>query len=554
MAQQTISVTGSVLTPAGLPLAGATVVGTSMFAHYEHTLTDAAGVFALTLTCDDALLSERYVGQVNVYHPGYAVKGQILRAQEVVIQLEAAGSVEGSVVDLVGRPLAGVAVALCGYCPPQQTHAMGILEPLRSLFTTLTTAEGYWRLEGVTPVGAVTVTVADPRYVADPLQISRDHGTALPALVVESAAMIAGRVLDQAGLPAGGIIVTAKRPSRPDFARAVTDADGRYLLGGLHTGPVTIFFTDPHDQGVARPLEEVPACVGETVTVPEARLTPGGVITGQVLERETGQPVAGITVRCQGPFRWPYLCPDRDATTDDTGTYRLRVVAGKNTLFLTETPDPYITSDRRFVHRVRDGQEKRQDIRVARGQTLAGRLVDDAGGPMVERICLRLEELRGGDVRIAKQILSASDGQFTFQGVHPGRYAIATADPHRRAWAIVSPAEVTVPLRGSLTLAVHHVRSRPPLIGRVCTVDGTPIPGALVEVDIRGKGYGRLDWGCTRKLVSDMQGCISLDGVTTLETVAFARAEKPGYQVVAGGEVTQIGGHLALTDIVLAPK
>jgi protocatechuate 3,4-dioxygenase beta subunit len=146
---------------------------------------------------------------------------------------------------------------------------------------------------------------------------------------------IAGRVTDASGTPLEGVYVHAFRPASGDQFEDVTDADGRYDVGGLVRGSFVVHF---RADGYASEY------YGDAVSNSEAtRVEMDGVarvdgidtvldrpsyISGRVTDT-VGRPVPGIRVSI-----WPF-----SAESDAQGRYRVEVDRGTHTARAEGTDD-----------------------------------------------------------------------------------------------------------------------------------------------------------------------------------------------------------------------
>ncbi len=129
---------------------------------------------------------------------------------------------------------------------------------------------------------------------------------------------IKGKVVDQGGSPAPGLVVEVygdwlptlmsfaeqlfqgkKGPDLPSsgpLARTRTDEKGRFLLQGLFPGETALLRIAGEETNLLTlPLPEVPA-PGEVVDLGEIRLPDFASLSGRVIDAETGEPVAGALV------------------------------------------------------------------------------------------------------------------------------------------------------------------------------------------------------------------------------------------------------------------
>jgi Carboxypeptidase regulatory-like domain len=173
-----------------------------------------------------------------------------------------------------------------------------------------------------------------PRAQAAPVGPVRDPGGVRPppsAPRTETATIAGTVVVAGSGLPAAGARVIVNAPDLPGGRSAITDNQGRFVIGSLPAGRysinvskqgyVTVLYGQRRPRGPATPvmLED-----GETQAI-AVQLPRGGVITGTVLD-ERGEPsintyVRGMRFMTMNGLR--RLQQSGGAQTDDRGIYRI---------------------------------------------------------------------------------------------------------------------------------------------------------------------------------------------------------------------------------------
>ena len=141
-------------------------------------------------------------------------------------------------------------------------------------------------------------------WVVPRIQVPRDTDQLRPAKVTQ-AAKVAGRVTDsRTGKPLAGVFVSAQglNPKMASglYGETKTDVDGRYLIGGLANDQFSIQISKiPFKTLVASTYPKVELTAGETF-IADFELAVGKRLTGQVIDRTTGQAVPACKVTCSG--------------------------------------------------------------------------------------------------------------------------------------------------------------------------------------------------------------------------------------------------------------
>lgn len=152
--------------------------------------------------------------------------------------------------------------------------------------------------------------------------------TTAPSVTDEPAdGSITGSVVNERGLPLGGVRVSVRDVSSAPGRTVTTDAEGNFRINGLL--PALYFISASYPAHVTKPTDAAWPFnhyrVGDSVRL---ELVRGGVITGTV-SNAAGEPVIGVRVRAvmirnakgETPRLIGSVAMERD--TDDRGVYRL---------------------------------------------------------------------------------------------------------------------------------------------------------------------------------------------------------------------------------------
>ena len=169
--------------------------------------------------------------------------------------------VEGSVVDLAGRPIAGVEVNVSSLPYPIVGTLHRMIERTdRLLAPAITDNTGRFALLLPEGVGA-GLRVSHPRYFGPGTGVKADSAV-LDPLILEPGGGIAGTITDATGRPVEGVRLGAQLLEHRvrilgGYGEAVSDKQGRFLVGGLEPGVYNLLFqgVPGHDQLTARAVE-----------------------------------------------------------------------------------------------------------------------------------------------------------------------------------------------------------------------------------------------------------------------------------------------------------
>ena len=335
--------------------------------------------------------------------------------------------VSGRVVDDRGVPVPGASVYLIG-------------GPLPGARPAITTEDGRFAWRDISPA-TYAISIAKAGYPAVEYGQSRPDGPGTPITIqpgqsmaleirLPRGAVIAGRVIDDAGDPAAGRQIVLSRPSAPasPIVRGryqVSNSRGEYRLFGLSAGTYGVGVAPPSERGL--PASAPSGSVTLTVAAGEER--EGVDLRASLPGRTTyvtirpvaidGQPLRLPQVRLRRPgesraaFSYGTRNPDGSSTIGDVpaGQYKAVVEAG-----------PYWGAADLAV----DGEHPvSSTVTLTRGVRIRGQLAFDGPARPSERFFIHLAsaDLDGiveDDGSLMGQV--GPDGSFAIAGVPPGHY------------------------------------------------------------------------------------------------------------------------------------
>lgn len=451
------------------------------------------------------------------------------------VALRPAAWISGRVLDAASRrPLAGVLV--------WPGHDPGT--------AMVTGADGRYRLT-VPPEDRFWVQAEAAGYLSESGWVQRTavaSGRA-PTLALVAAASVAGQVVDPAGKPVPGVRIEAfEVPARsrgfhpdPADARAVTDAEGRFTIAGLH--PDGAFEVAAFRKGFL-PAWETLAGLRRAGAHPRLRLVlepsrPGG---GRVVDLED-RPLPDVEVRLSpadrpGRSRPPEGEPDRTvAVTDAEGRFRVDELPGRE-LDLEARKKGFSP---RVVRRLevprgtgREGVADLGTLVLRPGAAVRGRVID-AAGRAVAGAAIWVAPEEGGPPPPAFQI---SRGKPVTGTDLSGRFEVADLETGRRihlaagltGYVTAAMRGIEVPAREPVTLILEPAAR---VAGEVATERGEPVSGATVTLGGRSLPAGTAGIPFrpaehSRRAVTDAAGRFLLEDVASGEAELQATAD--GFQ------------------------
>ena len=162
--------------------------------------------------------------------------------------------------------------------------------------------------------------------------------------------------------------VTARAGGGEFKREAVTDKEGRFHLGDLPAGTLTLLFVHPEYVPLEGVEEEIVVGARQEMSV---ELDPGKLIKGDVRSRREDLPVAGALIKAGL----------KEVRTDESGHFEMRGVPAK-LVRLQVTARGYLRHQR-SINLSGSRQEAEVAIQLESGAEIYGTVHDEEGRPIV---------------------------------------------------------------------------------------------------------------------------------------------------------------------------
>ncbi len=416
----------------------------------------------------------------------------------VIVQLDAAHFVAGTVVDTAGKPLDGV-------------HAHARLSSKhdrngRYVGESVTCkADGSFRLEDL-PSGTVDIEFYGKniiRHVEKSVRVDQSSAQ----ITLQRAAKLAGKVIDAVSkLPLQKFRIKIIEGRGGGYGASwlrghdLAASDGRWRSDNAQFKPGTDFVVEAAAKGYGRVLKRMKATLEADPDATVFDLSPGQTVRGQVRAQDSGLPVKGARV-----IMFADLDPIRDysarnletrltATTDADGRFVLRDAPLGRISLAIQHPEFPKRNDGPFE--IVAGIPTERSILLARSARITGIIVDNGDRPIAgARLELALSNTGSGD-HFSRTTTSDVNGRCLFeQGLPPGNYQLNRRDDGSGKPLIASRA--TFELEGG---EQRQLRMTPlgkcSVIGTVRSAEGETLPKQVTVFCSRRKGGELVDVRC----------------------------------------------------------
>ena len=428
--KETDEVRGKVVDVDGNPIAGASVSvgvykGNEYLSGAAGRKTNAEGEF----TYGGLPIGDRVRYDVDDGKHARLVHEEPMDTEYVVLTLQDAGSLRGTVMNMRREPIAGAKVW-------RITSDGGVDEKT----VVYTRADGTFSIEGL-ETSASRYGVSAEGYTetqTDAIYIEEGQAAHAGVIVLEEGVELSGVVVDPQGVPVAGAaicfktVVEAAKPKYWDyedgqyvnpaqFKETVSGPNGGFQLS--HVPSVGTELIVMHDRFAPAMVPITPTQIGQAaVTI---RLTPGGAIEGVVLD-EKGEPLSGSFVRATH-------APDElfsvMTTINEKGEYIIdKLMPGQYTVLKRPRLKPFELVREFKSALVEEGKTVRCDFGKTDGATVRG--IAYKNDAPVGGVSLSLCLLSFGRNPTSACFTAVSDegGNYVFRGLEPGTYQLTVPE------------------------------------------------------------------------------------------------------------------------------
>lgn len=487
------------------------------------------------------------------------------RLDAATITLGLPAMLAGTVVDEDGRPVAGAEVRPFLQVGPDDDRNFFVgLEPIDCLRAT-TDAQGRFVFDRV-PADAkaeffVTALGRAELYTLKSATLALQYkvGQEDIRIVLPKEAKVEGTVVAKAdGKPVAGVRLLATPQATVryvhDVIHCVSDAEGRFALGGLRAGLYNLSVATSHDE-VGEWILDSPVvfqtAAGHTTPDVKVELAKGGLVEVQLTSETDGKPIAGADVGLYSQTEGKHF----RGRSDDKGIARFRLKAGTYTVNNAGKRDEFTSTALGQKAEVAEGETTSVTVVLKPAPQIAGTAVDGEGKP-VAGADIRLMPYGGGALK------TDAEGKFTLRS--GGHFPMGSSDmqsvlvvrlPDRDLAAQVDvdvdalDKPIEIKLRPATTFA-----------GRVVDPGGKPLAGVPIIVLMRVANWGTsLDYGSPPK--TDAEGRYEVRGIPAGGRYTISANTWGGSQGLAThgsaeaeGDFDDVpGGRVEVADMTLHP-
>lgn len=496
---------GHILSPDGKPIGNADIV--LMFG-WENAISRTRSATDGSFAISGPITPTRYsIAVASVRADGIGFDSEMLSSEkDNIIRIKPSSSVRVTFLDPDGKPIAGMRVwptfSSFGRLVSREIGAdsdFGSIEypsEWSGDYALRTDADGACVIT-MLPRQATTALEIDRAEFAQPTTEQRIRTGAsaqsLPVTIrLQPGGSIAGRVIDsKTGKGVAGIhLLAISRKPQHSLGRAVSGQDGEYRISQLLPGKYVIHLNEREAfPRTAAFRGNVEVFAGQTTGGQDLTLVDGTVVTGRLIEPDTGRGVASALIYAIDLKTDEY---PGTSETDSDGRFSLRVPPGDEGIYLGSPPPEGYTSEGfdSVNYRVKefkaiDGQNLTIDLKLTLkpGKPVFGRVLDPDGHP-ASGVYVQCRGSNDYSRSNQSQVKTDANGSFRFRAIGPGsQLTVLNGDMGTGEPVSVEGGEENIVLH-----LLPHVRMA--LIGRLVDKQGNPFPNVGLYLSCFGRGFG----------------------------------------------------------------
>ncbi len=536
---------GNVVDNSGVPVRDAEVlysVGTNSSEPATRTRVD--GTFRFEFPRPELKKWDRV--SIVAKHPDHAIGWRNLQPQsttDVEIQLATPGIISGKIMNEAGEPIQN-AEARIQYLvdsnrrPEESGIGLGRAIPLSPAKTD---ANGKFMLHRL-PQGATTnLEIQGLRY-AQELHVTVPVGTEGLEFRLKPEGKIEGRLTytdTSAPVKDASVAFQGINPTI-GVGRTNADTNGNYLFKNLATGVYNLYLDKGPEGWTAVAKELIKVVEGETVSNVDLTLVRGGSITGQVTDRDTGEPIANHYIRFHDAARPESQAAGHGTATDENGVYRFHAAPGRARIYVGASDYQAIEQAKKYVEVV-EGETIVVDFQLSKGIELMGQILTKAGEPVAGA---RITSARYWHTEYGR---SDESGVFTISGLQSGQSLSLKAE--HSGLRLRGRAEVEVQQGASVEIRMEQYE-RVKVSGRVVSREGEPMSSVSIYL-MRWDSQRHMGRSTTVAVTGGDGRFREIGLIVGDEYVISANAE--GYREVETEGFTATAEMTQIADLILLP-
>ncbi len=554
---------GKVVSPDGVPVAGAKLwagaLGLTQYSEKEGTIkvasTNAEGVFSFDIDVPKTAANFAFL---RVQADKFAIEDTVLKPGDQGVKLSLPTTVRGIVKNAKGEPVPDVPVQVV-FAPGSmqaiesdlQGGGMNVFISLMGWTSSLTPqegksgADGKWAIEtGKSSILAIN----DPRFarafgMAGMGGVRGVEDSGFVTMVAQPGATLKGSLLTTEGKPLKDAYIIGASGIFGSPTKVA--ADGSFLMDRMPPGPATLIGISSDPDWIVAPLQITqPLEAGKTTEAPAWKASKGIELTGTVINKKTGKPLAdiGVSSVIGGTFK-----------TDANGQFKMRV---SPQMGMVQIVHPDYAPFMKNFDKMGDGPTfDAGQLAIEPAIKIKGRLLDAAGQP-VKNIGLlgTVKQEPGNFMPSLGNAMTDDKGAFEMRLAN-GSITLTIQD---KKWELEAGPyyefkldEKTAPLELKAKKLVAQKAS-----GRIVRPNGLPVAGATVIAQITKPDppAGAVYFSSQDQASSetDAEGRFALEVYGAAKEVKISKVEGESYLMRQSGIGKKEGNDWKVSDTIVA--